>query len=130
MESVKNAHQLFCDRNVEAIADIYIIPPNQTHEDNLRYAKGLIAVNLPTDYTIHQSKVLGNMGIVLISTVGKDPETSIFAQWHNNQWKLFRNLNLWSNTNRVEHFGLTKDEMRNALLLQDWATKQIANKSQ
>ena len=129
-DAISHAHELFDDGSPEALADLYVTPPRQTREDNLRYAKAILDADLPSDYELHGTRISGQMGVSLISRPGRGVPSPLFARWENGNWRFFRSLVLWGNTNRLEHFGLSEQEMQNAVRLQEWVVAEISKGEQ
>ena len=129
-DATSHVHELFSGNDPEALADLYIIPPRQTREDNLRYAKAILDADLSSDYELHGTRISGSMGVSLISRPGSGTSSPLFARWENGSWRFFRSLVLWGNTNKLEHHGLSEQEMQDAVKLQEWVTVEISKSEQ
>lgn len=125
-EAVHHVQSLVLSDDPEALANLFVIPPRQSREDNIKYAKLIQNAKNPDECIIHSTRVSGNMGVSMISSSADTTPWPLYARWENHQWRFFRRLVIWGNTNHLDHFGLSETEMKDAIQLQNWVATQLS----
>lgn len=129
-ESIKDAfsdlQEAFHNGDPEAIASRYVESSKFTKESNFNYASSLLKHFQESDIEIMHIRESGNFAAIVVVDVKTSSGTPMFARKVDGRYRFYRSINLWGNTNRVQHFGLSEKEMNIMLELQEWAVSKIS----
>lgn len=122
--AVAEAKKTFASGNTESIANLFYTTERLTRDRVVKFAENIKKSPEPLDFNLESCKVSGSMGIVLLSFNKEKSEYPYFAKWENGRWKFFLDFIAWQSPVLTRKLPLNESEMKDALILQKWATSQ------
>ena len=122
--AVAHADRLFAAKDAQALVDVFVSPSKVTPEQNLKQMKSLVESEPPVDFTFESCKVSGKMGVALVSFGESKSQYTFFARWTGSKWKFFFVSITWVDRREFSNCGLSEQEQKDAVILQQWAARQ------
>ena len=123
--AVNDAAKILVGGDAKVIADLFVQKEESlAQQAMLDLAESISKVDPPLSIKFESCKVSGNMGIVLVSFSQHHSQFPYFARWENGKWKFFLDFLAWQYPDYTRKLEITEPEMKDALVLQQWASSQ------
>ncbi len=125
-DSFLDLQEAFRNGDPAAIANLYVESAKFTKESNLNHASLLLKHFKDSKSEVIHTRVSGDYAAIVVLDSETSSGAPMYAKKINGSYRFYRNLNLWGNTNRVQHFGVSEDDLKVLLELQKWAISKIS----
>ncbi len=110
------------EERVEALAAHFIAQSEDQKKSTEELAKSI--VNSKFTFKVKNSKVSGDMGVVIVSFNQSNTQYAYYAQRVDKTWKFYINSILWVDRQQLASAKLPEQNMKDAMILHDWVVSQ------